>query len=74
MAPQGRVPFTAMCRGKREGASKLRVGGGRWTQGAGSRDKPPPCCEERMLSDWHLHGLHHLKDRTKAVSSGSLNK
>lgn len=50
VVPQGRVPFTAVRGGKREGASKLRVRGGRWTQGAGSRKQPPPCCERRMLS------------------------
>lgn len=52
MVPQGWVPFTAVRGRQREGASKLRVGAGRWTEGAGSRNKPPPCCEKRMLSGW----------------------
>lgn len=57
VVPQGRIPLTTVRGGKREGASKLRVGGGRWAQGAGSRDQPPPCCERRMLSDWPLQHL-----------------
>lgn len=63
VVPQGGVPFTAVRGGKREGASELRVGGRGRAQGAGSREKPPPCCEKRMLSNWHLHYLHYLKDR-----------
>lgn len=51
VAPQGRVPFTAMRGGQGEGASKLSMGVGRWTEGAGSRNEPPPCCEKRMLSN-----------------------
>ena len=49
VAPQGRVPFAAVCGGEREGASELGVGGGGWTQGAGSGDQPAPCCERSTL-------------------------
>lgn len=49
VAPQGRVPFAAVRGGEREGASELRVGGGGWTQGAGSGDQPAPCCERSTL-------------------------
>jgi hypothetical protein len=38
VVPQGWVPFTAVR--------------GRQREGAGSRNKPPPCCEKRMLSGW----------------------
>ena len=49
VAPQGRVPFAAVRGGEREGASELGMGGGGWTQGAGSGDQPAPCCERSTL-------------------------
>lgn len=55
VAPQGWVPVTAVRGGEGEGTSKLRMRICRWTQGTGSRKKPPPYCEkrERELSNQH---------------------